>query len=183
MDLPKKSPVRTIKNLSDSQLKKMIKYFDNTLSRATAFHSLAAVSPNPEMRKLGKEFIEDYKAAKKFKPIVQKEILRRDKGKAMPDESVSPKPKKAVKKKAGQRVGVSSTKSVKAAKKATDEEKKRRYKQFRNNNPSTKPSVMNTGGKVGIKEVPIIKVGPKGGKHKGKVVGTGKIKVSHNRLY
>lgn len=164
MELPKKSPVRAIKNLSDSQLKKLSKNFDNTLNKATAFHSLSAVSPNPKMKKFGEKFIEDYKFAKKFKPIVQKEILRRDKGRSMPDESVSPKPK-TVNKKAGQQVGLSSTKAVKADKKAKDEEKKRRYKQFRNNNPSTPPSVMKKGGKVGKNK-------------KGKKIG-----CSHNRLY
>ena len=164
MELPKKSPVRAIKNLSDSQLKKLSKNFDNTLNKATAFHSLSAVSPNPKMKEFGEKFIENYKFAKKFKPIVQKEILKRDKGRSMPDESVSPKPKKTVNKKAGQQVGLSSTKAVKQIKKTTDEEKKRKYKQFRNNNPSTPPSVMKKGGKVSYKK-------------------GGKIGCSHNRLY
>lgn len=173
MKLPKKSPARAIQNLSDKQLKNLGKSFDSTLNQATAFHSLAAVSPNPKMKEFGQDFAENYKLAKTLNPVVKKEILKRDKGKAMPDESVSPKPKKtklgenigkSVNKKAGQQVGLSSTKAVKQIKKDTDEEKKRKYKQFRNNNPSTPPSVMNKGGKVGKRK-------------------TTKSVSGHNRLY
>lgn len=164
MKLPKKSPARAIQNLSDKQLKNLGKSFDSTLNQATAFHSLAAVSPNPKMKEFGQDFAENYKLAKTLNPVVKKEILKRDKGKAMPDESVSPKPKKIVKKKAGQQVGLSSTKAVKQIKKDIDEEKKRKYKQFRNNNPSTPPSVMNKGGKVGKRK-------------------TTKSVSGHNRLY
>lgn len=147
--MPATSPVRFMANMSDSDFKKFEKKVNamgttmGPLKVAALFKAFNQGDLDPATYYKQADF------AKQLVPMVKKERLKRDKSKSMPDESVSPKPKKAVKKKAGQRVGVSSTKSVKAAKKATDEEKKRRYKQFRNNNPSTKPSVMKKGGRVG----------------------------------
>jgi len=171
--MPAKSPVRMMANMDDKQFKQFEKKVNamgtsaGPVKVAALFKAFSQGDIDPTA------YFKQADIAKQLVPMVQKERLKRDKGRSMPDESVSPKPKKtklgenigrSVNKKAGQQVGLSSTKAVKQIKKTTDEEKKRKYKQFRNNNPSTPPSVMKKGGKVSY--------------NKG-----GKIGCSHNRLY
>lgn len=154
--MPAKSPVRMMANMDDKQFKQFEKKVNSMgtsagpLKVAALFKSFSQGDIDPTA------YFKQADIAKQLVPMVKKERLKRDKGKSMPDETVS--------KKAGQQVGMSSTKAVKQIKKDTDEEKKRKYKQFRNNNPSTPPSVMKKGGKVSYKK-------------------GGKIGCSHNRLY
>lgn len=163
--MPAKSPVRMMANMDDKQFKQFEKKVNamgtsaGPVKVAALFKAFSQGDIDPTA------YFKQADIAKQLVPMVKKERLKRDKGRSMPDESVSPKPKKTVNKKAGQRVGISSTKAVKQIKKDTDEEKKRKYKQFRNNNPSTPPSVMKKGGKVGKNK-------------KSKKIG-----CSHNRLY